>query len=914
MPNLLSSDTLATLLFIIFIFQFKRISSFINLLKIRLRPALWKAATREQMPDYKRQLFECAEVSLTALGFERIKTQTSAPFNMIDPRSHIFADLYWHSQQAVLARVEQGEAISGQITKVQFWSVFTDGKALVTTNREQWAQLSTPDDMKLVDPYADNLTAQWQYHVQILADEVKQHSLLTNLDEVCNREQALGFPHWLAHLQNIGWIYEDGKDCYRLTARGAWCYARQLAQVSVETRQALARPYQHEPSPELQNARLAEMDTIGTMIALAAQPTPSWVKAALFTLTLVVSAILFGYGFGLMSAAALLLVLFVHELGHLLAMWLFDYRNLSVFFLPFLGAAATGHKPEAPAWQEAAVLLAGPVFGLLAALAVSQISSNALPPVMTEFARSFVWFGFILNLFNLLPAGMLDGGRLFELAVLGRFPFARAVFVSLGVVVGLLFAVWSQSFVFGFFMLLLALNIPLQFKTARIIIAIRAKNKAMGKSALTPEYALQSLGQEFANGDYGSTGSQQWAQRVSLARSAYPRLLQAAPSLAVSVGILITHLFALIAPLVFVVWNLQSIPINHTTMTEQQRIDSESASTTKIAEDTFVTSYNAEHDPSAKWLLLDQYEDETEQYDSPWLNQQRAALVKQLPSDHAGKLRYLFDRADDNNGNGVANHLQIINTLTANGTRSALDLNKDQFELFVSTYDQLAQEAAIDVLDHHLPKVAELWTELGSSKSVYQPYRPQFASICAHMAFTTGNVDKAQTWMLRYQEGGDPEAHYAMGWFLLDSGHAEQALASAKQVLATPSEPIEQTRWQTLAGWAEMSLGHPQQADNYFQAVLDQRVQLRQKSLQQQSWWIRLFAKSMEMKTQSNRWLDAQTLDHLIALEKYDATAAQNLIATLSKQRPSYLNSTVDGWGKARATAHANMLKTLASP
>jgi Zn-dependent protease len=635
----------------------------------------------------------------------------------------------------------------------------------------------------------------------------------------------------------------------------------------------------------------------------------------LFTLTLVVSAILFGYGFGLMSAAALLLVLFVHELGHLLAMWVFDYRNLSVFFLPFLGAAATGHKPEAPAWQEASVLLAGPVFGLLAALAVSQIPSDLLPPVMTELARSFVWFGFILNLFNLLPAGMLDGGRLFELAVLGRFPFARAMFVSLGVVIGLSFAVWSQSFVFGCFMLLLALNIPLQFKTARIIIAIRAKNKDIGKSALTPAYALQSLGQEFAHGEYGSTGSQQWSQRVNLARSAYPRLLQAAPSLTVSVGILLTHLLALIVPLIFVIWNLQSIPINRTTTAEQLKVDQESAATAKVAEEAFTTGYNAEHDPAAKWAMLDQYEDESELYDSPWISQQRSGLLEQLPSDHAGKLRYLFDRTTSSSDKMMTNHLLIINKLTMNGTRQALDLDKEQFELLVGTYEQLAQEASTDVLGYHLPILAELWATLDSSRSVYAEYRPQVASICAHMAFASGKVDDAHMWMKRYQEVGGQEAHHAMAWFLLDSGHAEQALNIAKQALAVPTpQKNVHIEWQTLAGWAEMSLGHPQQADSYFKAVLDRRVQLREEGFQHQPWWIRLLTKPVEMQAQSRTWLDAQTLDHLAALSDYDVASAKKIIEGLNKQQPSYVTSTVDGWGKIRAVTHAKVLKAWGFP
>lgn len=80
----------------------------------------------------------------------------------------------------------------------------------------------------------------------------------------------------------------------------------------------------------------------------------SWTSAIL---TLVVTvAIFFAVGWGDEGWQSLLLiagVLFLHELGHLVAMWQFRYRNLRMFFIPFFGAAVSGQNYNLPGWKKA---------------------------------------------------------------------------------------------------------------------------------------------------------------------------------------------------------------------------------------------------------------------------------------------------------------------------------------------------------------------------------------------------------------------------------------------------------------------------------------------------------------------------------------------------------------------------------
>jgi Zn-dependent protease len=103
----------------------------------------------------------------------------------------------------------------------------------------------------------------------------------------------------------------------------------------------------------------------------------------------------------------LILILLLHETGHYLAMSYFGYRNLRMFFIPLFGAAVSGEKKGAPAWQEAIVLLLGPIPGLLLGCIIYFIDLAAPQPLLRMGASWLVWINFI----NLMPMEPLDGGR-----------------------------------------------------------------------------------------------------------------------------------------------------------------------------------------------------------------------------------------------------------------------------------------------------------------------------------------------------------------------------------------------------------------------------------------------------------------------------------------------------------------------
>src|SRR3954453_17553571 len=114
-------------------------------------------------------------------------------------------------------------------------------------------------------------------------------------------------------------------------------------------------------------------------------------------------ALIWGWKF----AIGFVLLLFVHEMGHVLQLRREGIKASAPLFIPFLGAMVGMKQLPKDAPAEARVGLAGPVLGSVGAL-VPLLIWKATGEVYWE-ALAFV--GFFLNLFNLLPVLPLDGGR-----------------------------------------------------------------------------------------------------------------------------------------------------------------------------------------------------------------------------------------------------------------------------------------------------------------------------------------------------------------------------------------------------------------------------------------------------------------------------------------------------------------------
>jgi len=84
---------------------------------------------------------------------------------------------------------------------------------------------------------------------------------------------------------------------------------------------------------------------------------------------LLVSLILF-FSLGLFNNSVsgiviIILVLFIHELGHFIGMKLFKYKDVHMFFIPLLGAAVAGEETNPSGAKKALISLCGPVPGII---------------------------------------------------------------------------------------------------------------------------------------------------------------------------------------------------------------------------------------------------------------------------------------------------------------------------------------------------------------------------------------------------------------------------------------------------------------------------------------------------------------------------------------------------------------------
>ena len=126
-----------------------------------------------------------------------------------------------------------------------------------------------------------------------------------------------------------------------------------------------------------------------------------------FFVSIFVSAAVYVWIGGWIFGIGLVLLLFVHEMGHVLEAKRQGLPVTAPLFVPFLGAMITMKRMPPNAWREAQIALAGPLLGSAGAAVLWAIGEyyDSRP------IQALAFLGFLINLFNLLPVVPLDGGR-----------------------------------------------------------------------------------------------------------------------------------------------------------------------------------------------------------------------------------------------------------------------------------------------------------------------------------------------------------------------------------------------------------------------------------------------------------------------------------------------------------------------
>jgi len=124
-------------------------------------------------------------------------------------------------------------------------------------------------------------------------------------------------------------------------------------------------------------------------------------------LTMLVSVAAYVLLFPVWFAVGIVVLIWVHEMGHVLQLRREGIPASAPMFIPFLGAFVAMKQMPKDALAEARVGLAGPVLGTLGGLATLGLYAATREPLFLGLA----YFNFIINLFNLAPLLPLDGGR-----------------------------------------------------------------------------------------------------------------------------------------------------------------------------------------------------------------------------------------------------------------------------------------------------------------------------------------------------------------------------------------------------------------------------------------------------------------------------------------------------------------------
>jgi Zn-dependent protease len=187
-----------------------------------------------------------------------------------------------------------------------------------------------------------------------------------------------------------------------------------------KVRARLAELGKEKPRPGRPVGRFAALGALGVLLwkfkaLLVVALTKG--KALLLGLTkaktlfsMMLSLSLYWTVWGWQFALGFVLSIYVHEMGHVAALRRLGIPSTSPMFIPFVGAfVRLKHAPQT-ADEDAVVGLAGPIYGLGAALACYALFALTNISLLGAVARSGAW----INLFNLVPVWQLDGGRGFN--------------------------------------------------------------------------------------------------------------------------------------------------------------------------------------------------------------------------------------------------------------------------------------------------------------------------------------------------------------------------------------------------------------------------------------------------------------------------------------------------------------------
>ncbi len=227
--------------------------------------------------------------------------------------------------------------------------------------------------------------------------------------------------HALVHSEKLDQLASEAKQLEAVgnlrQAREHWLMglpllppnSRQADWIQQHARSLDAAASQIQPPPPSDNKWARKLGPVGPIAVLLAKSKV--LLTAIFKLKFLLSFVAFigiyWAAFGMMFGIGFAVLILIHEMGHFIDIKRRGLPAEMPVFLPGLGAYVRWQALGVPLETRAAVSLAGPLAGFFAALACAVLWWQTGNPLWAALARA----GAVLNLLNLIPVWVLDGGQ-----------------------------------------------------------------------------------------------------------------------------------------------------------------------------------------------------------------------------------------------------------------------------------------------------------------------------------------------------------------------------------------------------------------------------------------------------------------------------------------------------------------------
>lgn len=411
-----------------------------GILGFMLKKPYSQLINRSDCPRHIEEFYAIKEKEILEMGFHFYCCHTTEDM-LVKKHSLRYYFVYYHPETKTYASLSASpEADHYFPFRVGFSTYFQNGKKLSTVNGLRHLIMGTIPDTILQDAYVESLEKQLALHLAYL-NNIEDREIKTFADTQQDVEEMLACENrlnheYIDHLERKGIIFKTGENQYLIKTLPSIAFAHQQLQGSgkiTTLKQQMMK--KDEPSPPDIPVRMEVENYENALWVLNQKTRNASGKIAFLLFTVILFTLAFGFLFSFEFALLLVLVVFIHESGHLLAMSLLGYKDLKMLFIPLFGAVAIGTAKNVPPHKKVITYFAGPVPGILLAFLILVIVRYTNTPIFYgSTILTTVILLLVINYFNLVPVMPLDGGQVLNTIFFSRFTIVQSVFLVISLI------------------------------------------------------------------------------------------------------------------------------------------------------------------------------------------------------------------------------------------------------------------------------------------------------------------------------------------------------------------------------------------------------------------------------------------------------------------------------------------------